>query len=270
MNSQPSKRGFLTLAFGQEYVRCAIMLARSIKKTQSYVSNISIIVDDTSILTYEESKLFDKIVILPKREEIWQVRSEVWYHSPYEQTMFVESDILLTNDMGDWWLQLQNEELAVTENVRNFRNQIYTGTHYRRFFLENNLPNVYSGIMFWRKTKMVDEIFELWKEYTSNWHLMFDSFKAHQYGLLPADEGLALSIRNSGYSSKVLNPKRLYPSFIHCKTNVFDINIDDWTKGVHFTITKDMEFKLGYHRAQWPIHYQIKDLAKSKIFEVLS
>ena len=152
------------MAFGQQYVACAAMLARSIKRTQSFVTNISLVIDDKSILTEEEQELFDKVIVLPWREEVWQARSELWYYSPYEQTMFVESDIVLTNDISDWWRQLDNEELAVTNYVRDFTNQIYTGGQYRRFFLENNLPNVYSGIMFWKKTKMVDDIFELWKE----------------------------------------------------------------------------------------------------------
>lgn len=271
MSSQNNKRGFLTMAFGQEYIQCATLLAASIKKTQTLVKDITLVKDDKSIISDEQAKYFDNIIVLPWREEVWQVRSELWYYSPYEQTMFVESDMLLTNDIRDWWYQFINNEteLAVTENVRDFKNQLYTGTHYRRFFVDNNIPNVYTGIMYWQKTQMVDEIFELWKEYTSNWHLMYTMFKSHQYGLLPADEGLAVAIRNSGNTNKVLNPKRTYPSFIHCKPGVFDIASVNWTKEINFTITKDLEFKLGYHRAQWPVHYHVKDIANSKTLEIL-
>lgn len=268
MSSQ-NKRGFLTMAFGQNYIQCATILAASVKKTQITVKNITLIKDDKSIITDNQAKYFDNIITLPNREEIWQTRSELWYHSPYEQTMFVESDIILTNNISDWWYQLDNHELAVTENVRDFKNQLYTGTHYRRFFVENNVPNIYTGIMYWQKTKMVDKIFELWKEYTSNWHLMYNMFKSHQYGILPADEGLAVAIRNSGYANEVLNPNRLFPSFIHCKPDVFGISNTDWMKEINFTVTTDLEFKLGYHRAQWPVHYQIKDIANSELFEVL-
>lgn len=269
MNSHDNKRGFLTMAFGQDYVQCATILASSIKKTQSIVKNITLVKDNRSVITDDQAKYFDNIIVLPWRDEIWQARSEIWYQSPYERTMFVESDIILTNNISDWWYQFDEHDLAVTENVRDFTNQLYTGSHYRRFFIENNIPNVYSGIMYWQKSKMVDKIFELWKDYTSNWHLMYKMFTAHQYGLLPADEGLAVAIRNSGYAAQVLNPNRTFPSFIHCKPDVFGLSSSLWNKEINFTITRDMEFKLGFHRAQWPIHYQIKDLAKSKIFEVL-
>lgn len=267
MSSQDNQRGFLTMAFGQPYVQCAAMLAQSIKKTQTQFKNISLVIDEKSIISDEQASLFDKIIVRPWREEVWQERSEVWYYSPYEQTMFVEADMLLTNNISDWWYQLDDQELAVTETVRDFKNQIYTGTHYRRFFIENKVPSVYTGIMYWQKSDMVNEIFELWKEYTSHWHLMYNMFSSHQYGLLPADEGLGIAIRNSGYSHKVLNPARTFPSFIHCKPLVFDVV--DWSRDVNFTITKDLEFKIGYHRAQWPIHYQIKELASTDLFKVL-
>ena len=258
-----NKSGFLTLAIGKEYIKCAAMLARSIKLTQLYFNEIVLITDGSDIIDPED-QVFDDVIIVPKESDIWQTRSEIWKYSPFECTMFIEADMLLTSDISLWFNMARNSQLLVTQSVRNYRNEIYTGSYYRRFLIQNNLPNIYSGIMIWNKSEMIDTIFNYWSTLTKNWDNVKNDFRNHNYDTLPADEGLAIAIRNTGMSDVILNSNRLFPTFIHCKQDVLQTNNINWTKNIDFTITESLEFKLGYYRSLWPIHYHIKELATSE------
>jgi len=258
-----NKSGFITLAIGKKYIKCAAMLARSIKHTQKRINDIVLITDGLDIID-KEDQVFDDVIIIPGESNVWQVRSELWKYSPFEYTMFIESDMLLPLDLSLWFDMARNSQLLVTQTIRNYRNEIYTGSYYRKFLIQNNLPNVYSGIMIWNRNQIVDKVFNYWSDITRNWKNLKDDYRGHNYEILPADEGLSIAIRNSGISDVILNSNRLFPTFIHCKQDIFETSSSDWTKNIDFTITKNIEFKLGYHRSLWPIHYHIKELATSE------
>ena len=254
------KRGFLTMAIGEEYIKCAAMLARSLRLTQINITKIALVTDKITPITDEEAALFDYVIKLDPRPEVWQTRSELNFYTPFDQTMFIEADMLVPNDLSNWFFMLSDVSFAITNVVRDYRNEIYTGKHYRRFFVMNKLPDVYSGIMLWKKGHTADSIHSAWANFTSKWHLIKDHYAGHHYGQLPADEGLSLALRESG-AEYLFNSKRTFPSFIHAKQDIFGTVNTDWTKNIDFTITKQLEIKLGYYRSLWPVHYQNKSLA---------
>ena len=94
-------------------------------------------------------------------------------------------------------------------------------------------------------------------------------FLYNRYSSLPSDEGLAIALRNSDHISKIVNPNQCYPSFIHCKSDVLKNKTYSWYNQIPLHINDNYEFKLGYHRAQWPIHYQVKELASDIVMEIL-
>ena len=189
MNFLKSK-GFVTVAIGKDYLLCANILAASIKKTQQF-NNVTLITNCDNV----DSKYFDKVIKIDDNEP-WNVISNLINYSPYEETMYIESDMILTSDLKDWWQSFRLKDLAVTQQVMDHKNSLYTGNLYRKFFIENYLPNVYSGILYFKKNSVTETIFKFWHDYTINWSELKSNFKFNIYDKLPADEGLSLSLRN--------------------------------------------------------------------------
>ena len=259
-----SKKGYVTVAMGSEYVKCATLLASSLKKTQKDINHITLITNSNDV----NEKYFDNIIKIDDTKP-WNVISNLINYTPYDETLYIESDMLVTQNLDNWWTSFDKKQMAVTQQVRDHKNSIYTGKLYRRFFLENNLPNIYSGIFCFKKDNTTKLIFDIWNHFTTNWDTLKNDFKFNIYNELPADEGLAIAIRNSGEMNQIINPNYCYPSFIHCKPDVLNIVTSEWINQLSLNITEEFEFKLGYHNVLWPIHYQIKDIPNLDIVKVL-
>ena len=131
-----SKKGYVTVAIGSEYVKCATLLASSLKKTQKDINHITLITNSNDV----NEKYFDNIIKIDDTKP-WNVISNLINYTPYDETLYIESDMLVTQNLDNWWTSFDKKQMAVTQQVRDHKNSIYTGKLYRRFFIENNLPN---------------------------------------------------------------------------------------------------------------------------------
>ena len=117
-------KGFLVLAQNSnniDYVRQAYALALSIKLSQTTVSDISIITNDPVPEDYKS--VFDQIIPIPWIDSSTQSRFKVenrWkvYHcSPYEETIVLDSDMLVLEDLTSYWEKLQKYSSRLTDHL---------------------------------------------------------------------------------------------------------------------------------------------------------
>lgn len=93
------KRGFVTIATGaEEYYKLAASLYLSYKKFGSGKTPFALICDKEN----EYSALFDDVVLIQdfRRSTIDKL---LMYHSPYEESIFLDADILILNAIDDLW-----------------------------------------------------------------------------------------------------------------------------------------------------------------------
>ena len=153
-------KGYLILAVGDEYIKQACLCAMSIKKTQT-ISSVSIVTDTK--IPKEYKSLFDNIIDVPWVEEQRYAIEHRWklYHvSPYEETVVIDSDMLFLSDVSHYWQLLQNYDLYFTQNVKTYRGEIVTNNYYREAFTINDLPNVYFGYHYFKKSNLALEFYK--------------------------------------------------------------------------------------------------------------
>jgi hypothetical protein len=172
-------KGFLVLAQNSDidYVRQAYALALSIKATQPSINNISIVTNDE--VPEEYKHVFDKIIPIPfvdhAADSTWKVenRWKMYYASPYEETIVLDSDMLFLSNMENLWDFVKHRNLFFTSTVLDYKGRTITDTVYRKMFIENHLPNLYSGLYYFRKSQEASIFFKLLEFITYNWERIY-------------------------------------------------------------------------------------------------
>ena len=131
-----------------DYIRQAYALALSVL-AKSPRTNISLITNDEEYIS-----LFDKIIPIPfgdgAKDSEWKVenRWKIYHASPYDETIVMDTDMLVLQNIDTWWDFLDNYEMFFTSNVLTYRGETANTSYYRQTFIANNLPNLFWHVLF--------------------------------------------------------------------------------------------------------------------------
>lgn len=172
-------KGFVVLAQNSnvDYIRQAYALALSIKATQPTINNISLITDD--VVPEHYLSVFDNIISIPFGDSAssskWKVenRWKLYHASPYDETIVLDVDMLMLDNIENVWKFVTNKDLFFTSHVVDYKDRVITDTTYRKMFVANDLPNLYSGMYYFRKSDIALEFFKLLEFITYNWEKMY-------------------------------------------------------------------------------------------------
>lgn len=267
-------KGYLILAQNsgdEDYIRMAYALALSIKNSQSTVNNVSLVTDYAPAFT--DPKLlavFDHITDIPwmdhAAESLWKIENKwkYYYMTPYDETVVLDADMLFPADISHWWDTLSTKDMWITNKPRTYRGEVITSTRYRDSFVANNLPNVYTAFMYFKKTEFTAELFKMIEIIFNNWERFFYEFLDQTRPKhLSGDVAYALAIKILGIENECFGNLDSMPSFVHMKGHLQNINekfiSEDWTKHIPTYFKEDGSFKIGNYEQTLPFHYHIKE-----------
>ena len=167
-----SDKGFLWFAQNNaqtDYVELSIKLAKSIKRYSK--SNICVVTDENSKF---KSKYVDVVKVLKHDDSAehdikWANEYKAFSVSPFTHTIKLEADMLWTHDTEWWWYSLWQHDLVFSIDCLDYRNNVVKQTPYRNLFVRNNLPNIYNGLMYFRRSKRAHEFYTLAEHIVKNW-----------------------------------------------------------------------------------------------------
>jgi hypothetical protein len=270
-------KGFLTVAQNTsqvDYVRLAYVQALSIKATQPTINKYAVMVTPGTVIPDRYRQVFDEVIDVPwgdmssstrKFENEWKT-----YHiTPWSDTIKVESDMLFTSDITDWWNLLDTKDLWFTSDVRTYRNEIITSRACRELFDNNRLPNLYNGFMFFKKCDFAHQFFK-------SAEIIFKNFAAFSMETLDkprplwpdTDTVYAMAVKLLDIESLVMRRDLSIPTFVHMKAelqNWMSYNSYDWTNQVHATLTDSLELKINMCKQNLPFHYHVKSFITEEI-----
>ena len=254
------ERGYLIVASNNsttDYVQCARVLAKSIKYHMPTAK--------VCLLTNEviEEPIFDYIKTFPfgdstnkwKLDNDWQV----FWASPFRETIKLEADMLITSDISHWWTMLEHRDVVISLGCRDFKNNISFNRYYRRIFDINNLPDVYNAITYWRMSKTAQEFFTLVRNIFSQWNEYKSVLKGAFDEEATTDVVYALASIIIGVENVTL-PSTSYPSLIHMKPMINNTTAEDWRKQLVWELTNG-ELRINTVSQRYPFHYHIKEFA---------
>ena len=263
-HSFQDRQGFFTFAQNTaeiDYLDLAYLQACSVKKTQR-TNKFAVAVDASTekLITSTHRKVFDYIIQIPKADA-WAMNNEwlAWHLTPFKETIKLESDILFTQNIDHWWTGLRHQEICFTNQVRNYRGQVSTSREYRKLFDDNDLPDIYTGIYYFRFGKHSMDFFRLVEQIYKNWSLFRNDILKNCREELPStDVVFAVAAQIAGAESCTV-PALDYPSFVHMKGAINGLSpAQDWRSTFPYDLN-GTALTINFTKQLWPVHYYQKD-----------
>lgn len=257
-----------------DYLKLAYALALSIKNTQKPgYDQVALVIDDkTPVKKFHSAWVFDHIIEW-NQETYWDGRSWMDQLSPFDATVCLDVDMLFTRDYSHWVEYfLENCELYVANKSYTYRGEVVHDQHYRKAFVRNQLPNLYSLYTFFKKDSvMAKEFFELGRYIIKNpvefSNLFLSEFKPRVVG---TDEAFALSAKILDISDQIAYPLD-FPKVVHMKPMIqnWPWPAEEWSDHIGFYVNKKGQVKLGNYQQHNIVHYVEKDKINNEIIHIL-
>lgn len=269
-------KGFLMLAQNNksdDYVKQACLNAMSIKATNADAL-VSLVTNDEVPKKYK--KLFDKIIPIPYGDAAvdseWKVenRWKLYHVSPYDETVVMDTDMIVLQDISTWWKFLSNYDLFFVNNVYTYRDEVVTSDFYRKTFTANDLPNIYVGFHYFKKSELAYKFYYWLELIVNNWELFYGQYAPNEYpNRQSIDVSSAIAVKILNCEHFVTNKNTKFPSFTHMKPSIqnwYETPLR-WQNRVDAYISKDCKIKIGNHSQTGILHYTEKDFADDVIMQ---
>ena len=234
------------MAQGENYVKCATTLKASIKRVMPD-ANITIVT--TEMLPYGDQAPHTNW----KLQNDWQV----YECSPYDETIKLEADMYIPNSLDYLWDTLGQRDVVVCDTIRNFKGEISNVRAYRKFIDDNNLPECYNAITYFKKSDTAKKFFEIVRDVFENWKDYKAILKCNPQEEATTDWAYSIACHILG-KEKTQIPGLL--SMTHMKQYINGMPSENWTDVLVTECLSD-QIRINTYPQHYPLHYHIKDFA---------
>lgn len=256
------ERGYLIVAVNRgdvDYVPCAEACAKSIRQ---HTPGAKIAVYGNKNIQAEASDVFDyKIpVAFPMGDNKYEADWHAGSITPFRETIKIEADMIIPHSIEHWWTMFEKRDVVLTIGSRSYRNEATPVRYYRKLFDDNNLPDVYNAITYWRFSQTSVDFFNLVKYLFVNWETVSKQIK---YGFKdPGSTDIIYAIAAKLYGiEKLTLPGTSYPSLIHMKGHINGLRSEDWRDELTWELDGS-NIRINTIDQQYPFHYVQKDFAE--------
>ena len=262
-------KGFLWFAQNNDktdYVELSIKLAKSIKRWNRE-NKVCVVTDDKSKF---ESKHVDMVRVLKNdhsadHEIKWANECQAFALSPFKHTIKLEADMVWTINTDWWWYHLWQNDLIFSVNCRDYRDNIIKATPYRKLFTRNRLPNIYNGLMYFRKSRKAQKFYEITQSIVENWEEVRTKLLVACHDRYPStDVVFALAYRILDPTMQELIDYEWF-KFVHHKPGIHNLTHVKNHNDYLFPNRTDDALYLGERRVSRPWHYHDKEI-NARIF----
>lgn len=270
------QQGFMTIAQNTtdtDYLKLAYVQAMSIKITMPG-SLYAVAVDKAtlSLVTDVHRKVFDYVILIENNtasNDEWKLSNEwqIFYLTPFKETIKLESDLIFTRDISHWWHAFRLRNIVLSTGCRDYKQNISKSRQYRELFDDNELPDVYSGLMYFRYTQESATFFTLAKQIFVNWDYIRDNVLYKCYDEKPTtDVVYALVSKILGVEQCTI-PSLDWINFVHMKPAVNKWQNTPWNELVLCETDLPMVrinnvnqyHPLHYHKKTWVTNELVKE-----------
>jgi hypothetical protein len=263
-----NRKGHVFLAQNSDinYVRQAYALALSIKKHNKIINKTCLITNDPVPTEYLHA--FDYITSISgddlSKDADWKVenRWKILSDTPFKENLVYDVDMILLRSNDHWWEVLEEKDLAFTSNIFDYRDNVIISDYYRKTFTANDLPNIYVGVFYFKKSKLASEYFKWLEIITKNWKEFYSQYlKNKTPKFYSVDVSSALAIKFMNCESLVLNKHIQVPSFVHMKPAIqgWDIIPEKWTSAVPYFLDSAGRLQIANHQQPSEVFHYTED-----------
>lgn len=255
-------KGFLWFAQNNDttdYARLSIELARSIKQ-HNKINSVCVITDDKTKIN---SDTIDHVIVLKQDDSNndslkFSNEHKAFALSPFTHTIKLESDMLFTAGTDWWWHYLGQHDLVFSHNCFDYKGQVITESPYRKLFEHNHLPNIYNGLIYFRRSQTAMNFYRWCKVITQHWQEVRDTMLINCHDDYPTtDVVYALAYRIMDPTNEQLIDYDWF-KFIHNKPAINNINFATDTDNYLYPVRLNDRVYVGGRRLNRLWHYYNK------------
>ena len=267
MAHHKEQQGFVTFAQNTDtvdYLKLAYLQAMNVKLTQK-INQYAVIVDKKTavFVTDQHRQVFDYIIELTddyltdsaRFANEWQV----FQLTPFKETIKLESDLLFTRSIDHWWDAFRLRDVVLSSGCKNYLDKKSEVRRYRQFFDDNELPDVYNGLMYFRYSQHAALFFSKAREVFENWQ------DIKEYALKNCREDTPSTDVLYAITAQLTNPElSTLPSadfinFVHMKPGIQEMSdTSPWYESLIGERDSDM-IRINNLNQYSPVHYFDKE-----------
>jgi hypothetical protein len=257
-----------------DYVRQAYALALTIKK-HNKINSVCLVTNDEIPEQYKS--VFDHIIEIPfgdsSKKSLWKVenRWKLVYASPYDETMVYDSDMILLESNDSWWDLLHDNDIFLTSNVLDYKGNTIQDKILRKSFVANNLPNVYFGFHYFKKTKRAFEFYKWLEIIVKNYKEFYQKFSPKDtQQFLSMDVSAAIAVKILDAEKEFTLPTKKI-NFVHMKKELqgWQSFPSLWTKALMVNVTLDFDLIISNFVQEGLFHYTENEFLTDEIIDIL-
>jgi len=274
MTQHKAQRGFMTIAQNGpvDYLRLAYVQAMSIKLTMPQ-SLYAIAVDQNTLelVTDKHRQVFDYVITIEDdlaKDEQWKLGNEwqVFNLTPFKETIKLESDLLITRDIYHWWDAFRLRSMVLSVGCRDYLQNISNTRKYRKVFDDNELPDVYNGLMYFRYTQESADFFQLAEQIYRNWDYIRDNVLINCRDPNPTTDVVYALVSKIIGVEKCTIPSLDWINFVHMKPAVNNWPNTPWHDLVVCETDLPM-IRINNINQYHPLHYHEKLWVTDQLIE---
>lgn len=265
------QQGFLTIAANTDetdYLELAYLQALNIKATQR-IKSFAVIVDPKTNqqIQSHHRKVFDYIIETPESTTgPYGLEATAFWLTPFKETIKLESDLLLPLSIDHWWKAFRLRDIVLSYGCKDYKQVTSPNRRYRKVFDDNNLPDVYNGLMYFRYSKVAADFFRLAAEIYTNWISIRNQLKNCTDDFATTDIVYAIATEVIGRELCTI-PSLDYINFVHMKPAINGYPEFEKFFEVYFTEFNSGMVRVNNINQYHPFHYHEKDFPKKEIYD---
>ena len=172
--------------------------------------------------------------------------------------------MFIPRDISHWFDILSVQDVVVCSKIRNYKGNISNIRVYRKFIDDNNLPDVYNAITYFKKSDTAEQFYKIVRDVFENWEEYKAILKCKSTEEATTDWAYAIACHIIGVEKTTL-PKFDELSMTHMKQFISGTTTEDWTDTL---VYECLPHALRVHTftQEYPFHYHSKSFA-DKILE---
>jgi hypothetical protein len=189
---------------------------------------------------------------------------QVYEASPYDETIKLEADMFIPRDISHWFDILSVQDVVVCSKIRNYKGDISNIRVYRKFIDDNNLPDVYNAITYFKKSDTAEQFYKIVRDVFENWEEYKAILKCNPTEEATTDWVYAIASHIVGVEKTTL-PNFDELSMTHMKQFVSSTATENWTDTLVYELLPDV-LRVHTYSQEYPFHYHSKSFS-DKIIE---
>jgi hypothetical protein len=236
-----------------DYFDCARTLATTLRHWVPE-AKICLITDRTDI----NDPVYNHVKVISRTDPSnpWANDWQVFFQTPFRETIKLEADMLITSDIDHWWTMFRHRDVVISTGCRNWRGEVSQSRQYRKVFDANNLPDVYNAITYWRRSTTARDFFVQVRDIFADWPTWRRTIR-YAEETPSTDLVYAMAAQLIG-PELVTMPFASYPKIVHMKRHHAGTRTEDWTKELVWEY-HDFELRVQTVAQHGAFHYNIKD-----------